>query len=216
MSGASLRDALGRALERHGLSEAVAPDAHAPLADFAERLLRHGARANLVGIHDPERLLDEVIVDSLHALPLLEPSGHLVDIGSGAGIPGIVLAIARPQWRVSSVEPRAKRVAFQQATRRALGLSNLTIHEARHEAGEPLPSGVEEPVDAAITKAVWDTASWLGRGLPLVRPGGRVIAYQNGGAPEVARGRLVGSRAYRLADGRARCVIAVSEPAEGA
>lgn len=194
-------------IARHGLSERIASSALPTLVGFAELLIKHGKRTNLVGTTDPARLLDEVIVDSLQAAPLLpDGGGVLLDLGSGAGIPGIPLAIARPDWEVVSVEPRAKRTMFQQTARRALGLSNLRVIEGRLGDDGELPEAATRSggYDAAVTKAVWSPDEWAERGGALVRGGGVVLTYVNGAARAGARA----SRAYQLADGRARAVVA--------
>lgn len=206
---------LAAALQRHDLGDAVDADAVPALAAFTALLMQHGKRTNLVGTTDPARLVDEVIADALQAAALLpREGGSLVDVGSGAGIPAIPLAIVRPEWAVTSIEPREKRVLFQRTVKRALGLAQLRIVEGRlGDAGE-LPAGTDSGFDVAVTKAVWAPDAWVPRGRALVRDGGLVLVYTNedpAAQPALhALGALRDRRAYALEDGRRRQVLALS------
>lgn len=213
MTEPGLARLVARSLARHGLTDLVEATCVERLAAFASRLLRHGARSNLVGITEPARLIDEVVVDSLQAVRFLKGEGRILDLGSGAGIPAIPIAIARPRWTVVSVEPRAKRVLFQQSTRRALGLANLVVIEGRLGDDGALPSAAAGGFDAAITKAVWDADTWVERGAALVEQEGTVLAFLNGAAPALADASVTFEAcAYALADGRTRSVIAARAP----
>lgn len=111
--------------------------------DRSEKLARYAAlvrawagRLNLVSSADLPRLEERHLEDSLRALPLVDeaPEGPCVDVGSGAGLPGIPLAICRPQrsWRL--IEPRRQRVAFLEEVVRSLELPNVTVHALTAEA----------------------------------------------------------------------------------
>jgi len=96
---------------------------------------------NLTAIRDPGEMLTHHLLDSLAVLPWLEqdsvlagrPPYRLADIGSGAGLPGLVLAIARPGWSITSVESVEKKAAFQQQARIELDLPNVSIYSGRVE-----------------------------------------------------------------------------------
>lgn len=95
---------------------------------------------NLTAIRDPGEMVTHHLLDSLAVMPWLEQDSalagrpyRLADIGSGAGLPGLVLAIARPDWSVTSVESVEKKAAFQQQARIELGLSNVSIYSGRVE-----------------------------------------------------------------------------------
>ncbi len=93
------------------------------LADYAELLDRWGRVHNLVKFRDARELVDRHLLDSLAAVANLEePRGILVDVGSGGGLPGVPLLVARPGWRGLLLEPRRKRWAFLRAVIRELGL----------------------------------------------------------------------------------------------
>ncbi len=149
-------------------------------------LLRHwNRRIRLVGSATNERAVDEILVDSLAVLLALEPDmRRLVDVGSGAGLPGIPLAIARPELHVVTLEPRRKKHSFQRAARRELGLDNLEPIAARLEEYE-----FEEVFDAAVSRATWPLAEWFGRGRRLVAGGGTLIGVATNVAdvPEEAK-----------------------------
>jgi 16S rRNA (guanine527-N7)-methyltransferase len=115
-----------------------------------------------VGTLEPERVADELLADSLQALPLLDTAagllGHerprLLDVGSGAGLPGIPLALARPAWRVTLLEPRAKRVKFLTAARLLLRRPDIDVVEGRLE-------DVSAAFDLCVSRAVFEPATWL-------------------------------------------------------
>lgn len=166
---ASLADA-------HGL--ALTDAAIQGLARYTALLLRHGRRTNLVGTLDPERLLDEVILDAVHLAPLLPPGpGHLLDVGSGAGLPGLPVLIVREDWQATLVEPRKRRVDFLRIARRELNLSERArIVEGRLESAIANGS-IDLPVDAAAAKAVFAPEAWCSLAESVVRPGGHVAIF---------------------------------------
>jgi 16S rRNA (guanine527-N7)-methyltransferase len=186
----------------------LSDDQVALMARWVELLLEHNRRTNLVGTTTVDRACDELVVDSLQALPLLQawPAGagaRAVDIGSGAGVPGIPLAIALPQLRWHLVEPRLKRAEFMDHCRRTLPLANVTVSR---DHMEDLSAGW----DLSVSRAVFAPDAWCESGLGLVRSGGAVLVWTNGRDWRPAQGRAVGSRSYRLADGRERSVHLVT------
>ena len=100
-------------------------------------------RVDLISPATPEEIVYRHIVDSLALWAVMlceresegerQSAARVYDIGSGAGLPGVVLAIASPEWRVTLVEPRDKRCVFLQEVRRRLGLKNLTVFQGRFE-----------------------------------------------------------------------------------
>lgn len=119
-----------------GLGLFLDASARALLLDYVELIARWNRSFNLTAIRDPRAMVAAHIADSLSLVPLLAgiPDGALlVDVGSGAGLPGIPLKIARPGLRVELVEPVGKKAAFLRQCRAELGLSDLAVHEARVE-----------------------------------------------------------------------------------
>ena len=133
-------------------SELLAPHAAGRALDrlirYAELLERWSGRHNLVRFASRQELVERHILDALAALPLLEGGGRLLDVGSGAGLPGVPLLAARPDWRGTLVEPRQKRWAFLRTVVRDLELPAEVICSRYQE----LPQG--PPVDRITVRAV--------------------------------------------------------------
>lgn len=204
MSVASCLQTLHEVAERRSfdLPEHVAE----PLARYIDLLALHNERSNLVGSSDPRRIADEMVLDALEMVPLMpDHGGTSVDIGSGAGLPGLPLAIWFPNWHFTLVEPRAKRIHFLSHARRTLQLSNVTVVEGR------LEDLGEQRFDAAFAKAVFEPSVWLERSREVLKPSGFTGFYLNGDAGEYAA--LLSPRssvhAYSLLDGRPRLTAVV-------
>ena len=142
------------------------PELEAGLDAFVAELVRWGARMNLVGSTD-RTALQRHFADSLAAAQQLPRAARVVDLGSGAGFPGIPIALARPDLRMVLVEVREKRVAF---LRHAIRELRLTVEVRPVSIGSPPP----EPFDFALLRAVAkpDRSAELGR--PWVGPAGEV------------------------------------------
>ncbi len=118
------------------------PDAVGRLACYFNELLKWSKKVNLIAkATEPEQIIENHFIDSLTLLPLLTGAGtHLLDIGSGAGFPGLVCKAALPELAVTLVEPRGKRVSFLGHIARTLGLQGVTILTCRIENEVQLPS----------------------------------------------------------------------------
>jgi 16S rRNA (guanine527-N7)-methyltransferase len=141
------------------------------LSRFASLLLAWNARINLTGAHDLETLAREHLADALALVSHLPAAGSCVDVGSGAGLPGLVLAICRPDLRFQLLEPSQKRRAFLAAVVRDLGIGNVTISAERLGAHA---RRVGAAYDFAVSRAVFELPTWLATGRGLVRPGGAI------------------------------------------
>ncbi len=111
---------------------------------YCEELQKWNRKINLIARETTAaEIVEKHFLDSLALLPLLDlhggPEVSLLDVGSGAGFPGLVLAAARPELRVTLLEPRQKRTAFLRHITRTLGLSNVQVREERLEPGQVLP-----------------------------------------------------------------------------
>lgn len=140
MASGVAREELGARLEAaiEGLGLAARLDAAARtrLLDYLELLSRWNRSFNLTAIRDPREMVAAHLADSLSLVPLLDeaPDGAtVVDVGSGGGLPGIPIRIARPGLRVELVEPVGKKAAFLRQCGAELGLSGLGVHECRVE-----------------------------------------------------------------------------------
>lgn len=166
------------------------------LERFLEELERWNARSNLVGEHDRRSLIDRHIVDSLAAAPLLRGLGtelHVADLGSGAGLPGIPLAIAAQPREMVLVEPRRKRASFLRAIRRLLDPLPLSIFEGCAEDLEPSAGG---GFDAVVSRAALSDDALLAAARPLLRDRGLLIAYRGSAAALAGSPALANPRGY--------------------
>ncbi len=128
---APFASALAEGADALGLALPAAVQAR--LLAFGELLLKWNRIYNLTALRRPEEVVTHHLLDSLAVLPHLAAVERLADIGSGGGLPGIALAIARPEWAVSSIEAVNKKASFQQQAKIELRLANFTVFNARVE-----------------------------------------------------------------------------------
>jgi 16S rRNA (guanine527-N7)-methyltransferase len=157
----------------------------ARLGDYLARLLAMNEQMNLTAIKDPIEAWDKHVLDALTLVPLLADLGagaRLADIGSGGGIPGIPLAIARPDLQVTLVEATQKKATFLVAVAAALGLTNVSV---RAERAEQLGKGdLRGAFDAVTARAVGRLVMLVPLTVPFVRPGGLVLLIKGQRAEE--------------------------------
>ncbi|MBA4741251.1 MAG: 16S rRNA (guanine(527)-N(7))-methyltransferase RsmG [Azoarcus sp.] len=168
MSEAALLD---RGLAELGLD--LPSDARARLLAFAALLGKWNRVYNLTAIRSPEQAVTHHLLDSLAVLPHLGSIARLADIGSGGGLPGIPLAIARPELVITSIETVGKKASFQQQAKIELGLTNFAPLHARVEDVQP-----EAPFDAVISRAFSEIADFVRLTRHLLAPGGRFLAMK--------------------------------------
>ncbi len=149
------------------------------LAAYAALLDRWARVHNLVRYRDEAELVQRHLLDALAGVPHLpEPEGLLIDVGSGAGLPGIPLLLARPGWRGVLVEPRQKRWAFLRTAVRELGL-DATVERERFQELKP------GPVATAISaRALGGHDALLDWASGVLAPGGRVLLWVGAGEAE--------------------------------
>jgi 16S rRNA (guanine527-N7)-methyltransferase len=135
---------------------------------FAHALGQHGEERGLIGPLEPPRLWSRHILNSAVIAPLF--SGRVGDVGSGAGLPGLVLAIARPDVEWILIEPMERRVAWLSEQVGSLGLDNVEVLRARAEDWKRGPS-----LDAVTARAVSALRTLVPITAPLVRDGGELI-----------------------------------------
>ena len=155
------------------------------LSRYLDLLLAANETMNLTRITDRAAAEVRHVGDALTVLPYL-PAGpcRLADVGSGGGVPGIPLAVARPDARVWLIESTKKKAAFLRDAAAALGLSNVTVSEERAEDVGQVDSDLRETFDVAVARAVATTA-WLAEWcLPLVKVGGKALAMKGQKAAE--------------------------------
>jgi len=185
-------------------TKSLRPAEDAALTRYVELLLRWNSKINLTAARSHDDASQHV-VDSLAVVPHL-PAGaaRLVDVGSGGGLPAVVIAILRPDVLVTAVEPIHKKHAFLRTAARELGLANL---DAQARRAEDLPDAAW---DVATSRATFALDEWLGLGLRLVVPGGLVLGLE--GAEQVDLPAGAERHPYPLGD-RTRAIITLRRPA---
>lgn len=164
---------------QHGLAELgldLPPEAVNRLLAYLALLKKWNATYNLTAIRDEDQMLVQHLLDSLSVLPVLEKSAlagrRWADVGSGAGLPGIPLAIVCPEVAMSLVEAVEKKTVFQRQAKIELGLANLTVVGGRVEQ---LPAG---GFDAVISRAFASLADFVGLAGHLPGPHGKLYAMK--------------------------------------
>ncbi len=170
------------------------------LTSYRDLLAEATQTLNLTSLREPEaierRHIGEslAVVRALTAAGVLPPGAHVIDVGSGGGLPGIPLAIARPDVRVTLLEATGKKAAFLEQTVAALGLTNVRVLAARAEDAAHLPSE-REAYDLAVARAVAALASLAELTLPFVRIGGALAAVKGSHAAQEATAATTAIRA---------------------
>ncbi len=160
----------------------------APLARYTGLVLDWGARVNLTGARSPEAVADDHLADALALLRHLPgPAFRFIDVGSGAGFPGLVIALLRPDASGILLEPTRKKHAFLLHAIRELGLGDRM--EARAERlEEHLAAGGAALYDMAVSRAAWPAARWMELGMPLLKAGGVILGVEGAQAGALPAG----------------------------
>jgi 16S rRNA (guanine527-N7)-methyltransferase len=146
------------------------------VAAYAELLATDGTVRGLLGPREVPRLWDRHLLNCGVMADLLPPSARVVDVGSGAGLPGIVLALARPDTTVTLLEPMARRVTFLTECQERLRLANVSVRRGRAE--ERAVVAALAGADIVTARAVAPLERLVGWCLPLLRPGGQLLAMK--------------------------------------
>lgn len=174
--------------ERSWVAPEGASAAFGPRFELAERYARllagPGVERGLLGPREAERLWDRHLLNSAAVAELIDPGERIVDIGSGAGLPGIPLAIARPDLRVALLEPLLRRSEFLNEVVAELGLA---VEVVRGRAEERWVRDRLGETDVAVSRAVAALDKLTNWSMPLLRPGGRMVAIKGERAPDEVR-----------------------------
>lgn len=162
--------------------------------DFVGNLAAQGEELGLIGPLEVPRLWSRHILNCAIVAPLLRP-GLVGDVGSGAGLPGLVLAIARPDVTFVLIEPMERRVAWLTGQVAALGLTNVTVQRARAEDVR-LP----QRLDQVTARAVSAFRTLIPLTAPLLKPGGELVLMKGAGAPAEVEGATKAIRKFRLSN----------------
>lgn len=177
-----MRRTLEQGLPELGMGSGLIPR----LAGFAELVLERNQVMNLTAITEPKDVAALHLLDSLElaALAGLE-AGRLVDVGCGAGFPGVPTAIARPGLQVTLLDSLGKRVDFLREACGKLGLENV---ECIHQRAEEFAGARREAFDFAVSRAVAALPVLCELCLPLVRVGGKMLAMKSANSDEEIQG----------------------------
>jgi len=169
------------------LGVALPPASAERLARFLGLMHKWNRGQNLTAVTEPAEMVARHVLDSLAGLPWVRGE-RVLDVGSGAGLPGIPLAIVEPAWRVVLLDSRGKRIQFLKYVKQALGLENVEIAQARFE---------KYPVDGkfdTLTARAFAAFPELFRGaLPFINAGARLVAWK-GNDPSAELGATLAGR----------------------
>ncbi len=154
------------------------------LRGYLSELLRWNQKFNLISVTSPEELLVRHVLDSLVPVPLLQDVKVLVDVGSGAGFPGIPIKIVRPSLRVYLLDARRKRTSFLQYVIAKLGLEGIDAVWARLGASAGPGCRIPERADCVLTRASGSEEAILKVSDELLRAGGRIVLMKGAVADE--------------------------------
>jgi 16S rRNA (guanine527-N7)-methyltransferase len=166
----SLVQPLERGLAELGLE--LKPQARDKLLDYLGLMQKWNRVYNLTAVREPRRMLSHHLLDCLAVMPhATAPS--LLDVGSGAGLPGIPLAIAQPRARVTLLEASSKKAAFLRQVAMELALTNVSVVEERAQAWN-----TTERFELVVSRALTDLAEFVQLAGRLVAPGGSLAAMK--------------------------------------
>jgi 16S rRNA (guanine527-N7)-methyltransferase len=140
---------------------------------YLELLSKWNSVYNLTSIRDPKEMIKQHLLDSLSAAHAFKDAKNVLDVGSGGGLPGMILAIVYPEIRISMVDTVSKKTAFLNQARTELGLANVTVHTARVETLQ-----VEQKFDVITSRAFSELSNFINWSGHLLSEGGRFLAMK--------------------------------------
>lgn len=161
---------LAKGIDEMGLDVSIA--AQTKLLDYLVMLQKWNKVYNLTAVRAPLEMVTLHLLDSLSVLPYIQ-TNNLLDVGSGAGLPGIVLAICKPDLQVTTIDTVQKKAIFMRQVKGALGLNNLTVVHARVEAYQSA-----EKFDAIISRAFSEIALFVQLTRHLLAGSGKWLAMK--------------------------------------
>jgi 16S rRNA (guanine527-N7)-methyltransferase len=170
----SLAEQLAQGIVELGLE--ITPETQQKLMTYLALLQKWNKVYNLTAIRNAEQMISHHLLDSLAVLPHLWP-GKWLDVGCGAGLPGLVLAITRPEWQFTLLDSNSKKTSFVQQVIIELGLHNVNVRCARVEDMQS-----DERFDGIISRAFAETADFVTMTRHLLEDKGRWAAMK--GTPE--------------------------------
>jgi len=170
----SLPEELQRGVAQLGIT--LNPVAQSKLLDYLALLHKWNKVYNLTAIREPQQMVSNHLLDSLAVVTHLS-AGRWLDVGCGAGLPGMVLAVAQPDWQFNLLDSNSKKTSFVQQAIIELDLHNVSVHCARIEEWQPA-----EQFDGIISRAYSELGEFLRSTRHLLTPQGRWVAMK--GVPE--------------------------------
>lgn len=187
---------------------------------YAQCLVEWNAKINLTAITQPEEIENKHFIDSLLLAQQPEIAGKLVDVGSGAGFPGMIAKLYKPDLEVTLMEPTGKRVRFLEELAQRL---SVPVHLVKERAEEAARKQWRESFDVATARAVAALPVLCEYCLPLVKVGGYFVAMKGEATEEIKAaeralnrlgGKYVAMREFTLPDGSARSLVVIQKIAE--
>jgi len=170
----SLAEGLERGIIQLGIQ--IGSETQAKLLDYLALLVKWNKVYNLTAIRDPQQMLSHHLLDSLAVIPHLG-AGRWLDVGCGAGLPGLVLAIVQPEWQFVLLDSNSKKTGFVQQAIIELGLRNVQVRCARVEEYQ-----TTDKFDGITSRAFTELGDFLRMTRHLIAPHGRWVAMK--GMPE--------------------------------
>jgi 16S rRNA (guanine527-N7)-methyltransferase len=152
---------------------ALSPDAVDRCAAYLRLLEKWNRVHNLTAVRETERMVVLHLLDSLSVLPHIPETGSLLDVGSGGGLPGIPIALARPDLRVTLLDSSSKKTVFLEQARVELALANVEVVCERVEQWRPAGT-----FDVVVSRAFAELGEFVAQAQHLVAPGGRMLAMK--------------------------------------
>lgn len=188
---------------------------------LAERLIEQNKTMNLTAITEPDEVVIKHFVDSISLLSAVTPEegAKILDLGTGAGFPGIPLLICRPDIKLTMVDSTAKKLKYVASTVEALGLNAETLHSRAEEAGKQ--PEYREQYDIVCSRAVAALNLLCEYCLPFIKVGGVFAAMKSAKADEeialaknalkTLGGKIVDKKTFTLSDGGERTIILIKK-----
>jgi 16S rRNA (guanine527-N7)-methyltransferase len=152
---------------------------HEQLLDYLALLFKWNKVYNLTSVRDPMQMMTHHLLDSLAAVPAFASAHNVLDVGAGGGLPGVVLAIARPAMKVAMIDTVHKKTAFLTQVKAELELANVAVHTMRVEQLQ-----VTDKFDVITSRAFADLSDFVNWSGHLLAEGGQFIALKGTAPPE--------------------------------
>ena len=152
---------------------------HEQLLDYLALLFKWNSVYNLTSVRDPLQMVTHHLLDSLAAVPAFADAANVLDVGAGGGLPGIVMAIARPAMNVSLIDTVHKKTAFLKQVKAELELTNVTVYTAKVQELQ-----VQQQFDVITSRAFADLSDFVNWSGHLLAEGGQFIALKGVAPPD--------------------------------